>query len=99
MNSCRRANALLGCTGLIGAVLTLTPLAASAQNAPLSHIANPSIYKVLAENDQFRVALGTWKAGQRDEFHSHPAHVTYALNECTLRLYGPDNKVVFEATR
>src|SRR4051794_40606952 len=66
MNSCRRINALLGCTGLIGAVLTLTPLAASAQNAPLSYVANPGVYKVLAENDQFRVVLATWKPGQRD---------------------------------
>jgi hypothetical protein len=99
MNSCRRTNALLGCTGLIGAVLTLTPLGASAQNAPLSHVANPGVYKVLAENDQFRVVLATWKPGQRDEFHSHPANATYALTACNARLYGPDNKVVGEAQR
>ena len=86
-------------SGLIGAVLTLTPLTASAQNAPLSHVANPAIYKVLAENDQFRVVLATWKPGQRDEFHSHPANATYALTACNARLYGPDNQVLGEGQR
>lgn len=93
------ASTLAALSGLIGAVLTLTPLAASAQNAPLSHVANPGVYKVLDENDQFRVVLATWKPGQRDGFHSHPANATYALTACNARLYGPDNKVLGEAQR
>ncbi len=88
-----------GCAGLAVAVLTMTPFAALAQDAPLSHVANPAIYKVLAENNQFRVVLGTWKPGQRDALHSHPANATYALTGCDLRLYGPDNKVLLELSR
>jgi hypothetical protein len=99
MNSYRRINVIKACAGLTGAVLALTPLAVSAQNAPLSHVANPDVYKVLGENDQFRVVLGTWKPGQRDTLHSHPANATYALTGCNLRLYGPDNKVLMEGAR
>ena len=96
MISSIRSNALSGCTVL---AMLLCPLAASAQNAPLSHVANPGVYKVLAENDQFRVVLATWKPGQRDEFHSHPANATYALTECKARLYGSDNKLLGETQR
>jgi hypothetical protein len=85
--------------GLAAAVLTMTPFPALAQDAPLSHVANPAIYKVLAEDSQFRVVLGTWKPGQRDELHSHPANATYALTGCDLRLYGPDNKLLVELAR
>ena len=99
MISCRRTNALLGCTGLVGAILTLFSLAASAQIAPLPQVVNPGVYKVLAENDQFRVFLATWKPGQRDEFHSHPANATYALTACNTRIYGPDNQVQRESQR
>jgi hypothetical protein len=74
-------------------------LAAHAQDAPLSHVANPGVYKVLQENDQFRVVLATWKPGQRDEFHSHPVNATYAVTPCHARLYGPDGKVLGEAQR
>jgi hypothetical protein len=72
---------------------------AHAQDAPLSHVATPGVYKVLQENEQFRVVLATWKPGQRDEFHSHPANSTYALTPCHARLYGPDGKVLGEAER
>ena len=89
----------MGCTGLVGAILTLFSLAASAQIAPLPQVVNPGVYKVLAENDQFRVFLATWKPGQRDEFHSHPANATYALTACNTRIYGPDNQVQRESQR
>lgn len=97
MHCCLRAD-VLG-RGLIAAVLAASPRFAIAQNAPSSHVANPGVYKVLQENDQFRVVLATWKPGQRDEFHSHPANATYTLTPCHARLYGPDNKVLGEAQR
>lgn len=97
MHCCSRAGALGH--GLMAAVAAVTPLFASAQDAPASHVANPGVYKVLQENDQFRVVLATWKPGQRDEFHSHPSNATYALTPCQARLWGPDNKVVGEAQR
>ncbi len=47
--------AMLGATGL-----------AIAQTVPHSLIASPEIYKVIAENEQYRVIEVTWKPGQRD---------------------------------
>ncbi len=88
-----------GIAGLIGAALMLVPLHASAQTAPLAHVANPGVYTVLQENDQFRVVLATWKPGQHDDAHSHPANATYAVTACKARLYGPDKKVLGEAAR
>lgn len=69
-----------------------TPFAVSAQDAPLSHKASPDVYKLLAENDQFRVILQTAKPGQRDQWHSHSALAGYRLTDCTSRLHTPDGK-------
>ena len=69
-----------------------TPISVSAQNAPLAHIAAPDVYKLLAENDQFRVILQTSKPGQRDQMHSHSALAGYRLTDCTSRLHTPDGK-------
>ena len=85
--------AVLACIGLA------TPSAVLAQNVAPSYKASPDVYKLLAENDQFRVFLATWKPGQRDEFHSHPANATYALTACNTRIYGPDNQVQRETQR
>jgi hypothetical protein len=74
------------------------PLAVSAQSAPLSYTASPDVYKLLAENDQFRVILQTSKPGQRDKMHSHSALAGYRLTDCSSRLYTPDGKFT-EAVR
>lgn len=66
--------ALMGATG-----------AAMAQTTPHALLAAPDIYKVIAENDQYRVIEVTWKAGQRDPIHSHPASAVYYPVDCTLR--------------
>ena len=68
------------------------PFAVSAQDVPLSYKASPDVYKLLAENDQFRVILQTSKPGQRDAWHSHSALVSYRLSDCTSRLHLPDGK-------
>jgi hypothetical protein len=94
-----RSDGTSGRAGLIAAALMATPLAASAQEAPLSHVANPGIYKVLGENELFRAVLGTWKPGQRDVLHSHPASATYALTACDMRIYGPNGVLAVEAQR
>jgi len=70
------------------------PVLSYAQDAPLSHVADAGVYKVLAENEQFRVVLATWKPGQRDAHHSHPANAVYRLTDCDVRAYGTDNEVV-----
>jgi hypothetical protein len=53
--------------------------------------ADPSVYKFIFENEDFRVIMATWKAGQTDKAHSHPVpSVIYALNDCTIKLTNLD---------
>lgn len=68
-----------------------------AENAPPGDKAAPEVYKLLAENDQFRVILGTWQPGQRDAQHSHTSAVHYRLTDCKQRIFSPDDKVVNES--
>ncbi len=76
-----------------GSLFALTALGATgtaiAQAVPHSLVASPDIYKVIAEDEQYRVIEVTWKPGQRDQFHSHPASAVYYPMDCTLRGYGP----------
>jgi beta-alanine degradation protein BauB len=72
------------------------PAVAAAEDVPLSYVADPGVYKLLAENELFRVVLATWKPGQRDAFHSHSANAAYRLLNCRNRAYGPDGKVTGE---
>lgn len=64
---------------------------AVAQGAPPSYQADPSTYKVIFEDPNFRVIEATWKKGSTDKPHSHPLpFVTYALNDCTIKIHNPD---------
>lgn len=70
----------------LGLILT-QPAATANENAPPAHIASPDVYKVLTENDQFRVLEATWQPGQEDNYHSHPAdRVSLYQTDCTLQL-------------
>jgi hypothetical protein len=77
-----------------GAVLAVVAIGAigtaSAQGVPRSFVASPDVYKVIAENDEYLVIAVTWKPGQRDQFHSHPAAAVYGLTDCRTRSYWPD---------
>ncbi len=72
------------------------PVIAAADNAPQpSYVAAPGVYKVLAENEKFRVIRATWKPGQRDEWHSHLPGAVYVVNDCgTHRTHTPDGKSI-----
>jgi len=60
-------------------------------DAPTAPDASPDIYKVLAENAQFRVIEATWQPGQEDNFHSHPAdRVSLYQTNCKLQLTNSD---------
>ncbi len=73
------------------AMLSMTSLAALAQTAPPTYRADPSVYKVIFEDQNFRVIEATWKKGEHDKSHSHPvASVVCALNDCQLRLHQAD---------
>jgi hypothetical protein len=55
---------------------------AVADEAPDAVTVSPDVYKVIAENDSLRVVAATWKPGQRDLMHSHPAIGIYILSDC-----------------
>lgn len=64
--------------------------AISQENAPPTFQGDPSVYKVLFEDKNFRVIDAVRKAGQHDKAHSHPLpSVTYFLTDCNDNLYDP----------
>ncbi len=80
----------IGLAAFLGLVLPLN-CAFAAEEAPPAHKASPEIYKILAENDQFRVLEAIWQPGQEDDFHSHPAdRVSLYQTDCKLRLTNYD---------
>ncbi len=50
----------------------------------------PDNYKVLLENDKVRVMQFTLRKGATEDFHSHPAAVTYVLTPFKIRFRFPD---------
>jgi hypothetical protein len=64
-----------------------------AQTAPPTYQGDPAVYKVIFEDQNFRVIEGTWKKGEHDKAHSHPVpSVGYALTDCVIRIHQPDGK-------
>ncbi len=68
-------------------VVAALALPAWAQTTPHAVLASPDIYKVAAENDQYRVIVVNWKPGQRDAMHSHASSGVYFLTDCQLRYF------------
>jgi hypothetical protein len=70
-------------------------LPALAQNAPPTFQGDPSVYKVIFEDQNFRVIEAVRKAGVHDKLHSHPVpSVVYNLTDCPTKLYDKDGKFV-----
>ena len=75
------------------AILYLVSSAAMAQNAPPSYQGDPDVYKVIFEDQNFRVIDAVRKKGVHDKLHSHPVpSIVYHLTDCTSLSYGPDGK-------
>jgi hypothetical protein len=73
---------------LAAAVMTS---AAAAQNTPPTYQGDPDTYKLIFEDQNYRVIAATWKKGTTDKPHSHPVpFVVYAIDDCTLRIHNPD---------
>ena len=69
-------------SGLIAVSLGLFAFGSvQAQQLPRSFVASPDIYKVAAQNEQYKVISVTWKPGQKDVLHSHPANGVYYLTD------------------
>jgi hypothetical protein len=77
-----RTGLIMLCAAMVG--LYAAPGAAVAQNkSPPTYEADPSVYKVIFENKDFRVIDAVRKAGQQDKPHSHPLpSVVYFLTDC-----------------
>jgi hypothetical protein len=53
-------------------LLALASSAAMAQNAPPTYQGDPDVYKVIFEDQNFRVIDAVRKKGVHDKLHSHP---------------------------
>jgi len=74
--------------------------AALAQSAPPTYQGDPDVYKVIFEDDNFRVIEAIRKPGVHDKLHSHPLPaVVYDVTDCTTKLYDANGKVTSEGTR
>jgi hypothetical protein len=86
-----RTTLALGAMGLV----SLASSPAMAQNAPPSYQGDPDVYKVIFEDQNFRVIDSIRKKGVHDKVHSHPVpSIVYHITDCTTMLYGPDGKAL-----
>lgn len=78
-------------TGVLACALSFAAPASMAVENLSGPEASPNVYKILAENDQWRVIEATWQPGQEDNFHYHPAdRVSIYRTDCKLRLTNAD---------
>ncbi len=78
-------------TSILALSIVSGTAASATENAPSAPEASSEVYRILAENDQWRVIEATWQPGQEDSFHSHPAdRVSLFATDCKLRLSKPD---------
>ncbi len=74
--------------------------AGGAQAAEPTYKGDPSVYKVIFEDANFRVIESLRKKGVHDKPHSHPVpSVVYNLTDCKTKLYDGSGKVVRESER
>jgi hypothetical protein len=82
------------------ALASFASSAAFAQNAPPTFQADPNVYKVIFEDQNFRVIAATWVAGATDKPHSHPVpSIAYELTDCTLEITSADGKTIASILR
>jgi hypothetical protein len=79
--------------GGVAIVSGMTSSGALAQTAEPTYKADPSVYKVIFEDDNFRVIQAIRNKGVHDKAHGHPVpFVTYNVTDCKTRLYSADGK-------
>jgi quercetin dioxygenase-like cupin family protein len=73
-------------------VVGLAPSVALAQDKPSTDAAaaSPNQFRVLLENEHVRVLEYSLKPGQRDQWHTHPAKVSYVAKGGKLRIHLSD---------
>jgi oxalate decarboxylase/phosphoglucose isomerase-like protein (cupin superfamily) len=76
-------------------VLGLSFSAVYAQDAKPSYESAPENYKVIFQDQNYRVIEASWKPGATDKPHTHPVpSVIYFVTDCKLNLHNPDGKIV-----
>ena len=74
-------------------LLYMASSAAVAQNAPPTYQGDPDVYKVIFEDQNFRVIASTRKKGVHDKVHGHPIpSAIYCVTDCTTKVYTPDGQ-------
>ena len=77
----------------VAALALTTSYAALAQTAPPTYQGDPDVYKVIFEDQNFRVIATVRKKGVHDKEHGHPVpSVVYNITDCTTKTYTPDGK-------
>jgi hypothetical protein len=80
-------------SALLGIILAAGGSVAMAQQVQPSYKADPSVYKLIYEDANFRVIEGVRPKGVHDKVHSHPSPgVVYNLTDCATKIYLPDGK-------
>ena len=78
------STAMLAAMGSTGAI---------AQTAEPTYKGDPSVYKLIYEDANFRVIEVLRKKGVHDKPHSHPANsIVYFITDCTTKQYAADGK-------
>jgi hypothetical protein len=73
-------------------VYVISSVAVAAETPP-SFQADPNVYKVIFEDQNFRIIKATWKPGSRDKAHSSTsAAIACYLTNCDIRVHTPDGK-------
>ena len=56
--------------------------------------ASTNNYKVITEDERFRVLEMNLRAGEKDEVHSHPSEAVYFITGGKAKIHLPDGQVV-----
>ena len=68
------------------ALACMAATAAFAQTAPPTYQGDPDVYKVIFEDQNFRVIAVTRKKGVHDKAHGHPVpSIVYNITDCAVR--------------
>jgi hypothetical protein len=79
--------------GLTVAISAAIISCASAQTAEPTYKGDPSVYKLLFEDANFRVIEATRKPGVHDKVHSHPLpSIVYFVMDCPTKTYDAEGK-------
>ena len=71
----------------VAAAALVSPSIGFAQDAPPSYVGAPGVYKLILDNEKFRVTRAVWPPGQLDTPHSHPIpSVVLPLTDCAIKV-------------